>query len=173
MARRTDKTVKRRDPAPTLCKSSLTHIFPTENTQENRLQTTLTLIILCVLRFYIPDIVYLSRRQTVKFDHMKADELLLPDHWVDQPKNETILGCCSRVPTGQPLKRRTKASARKLRLDGKKLKSSAKNTIYSIGLSFGKRTRLNLGKGRGRGYQAYRDCSANTNRSPSPGSARQ
>ena len=72
---------------------------------------------------------------------MKVEEPPLPGHWVGQHKNEMYLGCCLRVPTDQPLERNTKAAARKLKLDEKKLKSGAKNTIYSIGLSFGKRTR--------------------------------
>ena len=139
------------------------------------MQTTLNYIILCRVRFPIPDVVYLSRRPTVKSYHMKVEEPPLPGHWVGQHKNEMYLGCCLSVPTAQPLERKTKAAARKLKLDEKKLKSGAQNTIYSIGLSFGKRTRNShrkRGWGGGSG-QAYRDRSATTNGGPQPGSQRQ
>jgi hypothetical protein len=53
---------------------------------------------------------------------MKVEEPPLPGHWVGQHKDEMYLGCCLSVPTEQPLERKTKAAARKLKLDEKKIK---------------------------------------------------
>ena len=82
------------------------------------------------VRFPIPDVVYLSRRPTVKSHHMKVEEPPLPGHWVGQHKNEMYLGCCLRVRRASPWSE-NEGRSKKTQAGRKKIKVRRQNHYIS------------------------------------------